>query len=158
MVELRAHDERWAGLYAVEAARIAEVAEGRIIELQHYGSTSIPGMCAKPILDMLAECRARCGARIGRAARAHRLRARDVGGRARSSRVRARRSAHALAACGRARRRAWIDALRFRDALRADRALAAEYEAVKLRLAAQFPTDRARYTDGKAVQRVLRAR
>ena len=43
----------------------------------------------------------------------------------------------------------WRERLAFRDALRAAPELAAEYEALKLRLAAQHPHDRRAYTDGK---------
>ncbi|HEU0076226.1 MAG TPA: GrpB family protein [Longimicrobiaceae bacterium] len=43
----------------------------------------------------------------------------------------------------------WREMLRFRDALRADPALAAEYAELKLRLAARFPRDREAYLGGK---------
>ena len=53
--------------------------------------------------------------------------------------------------------RLWAQRLRFRDALRADAALAAQYAELKLQLARQFPLDREAYTDGKTdfVRRVL---
>jgi GrpB-like predicted nucleotidyltransferase (UPF0157 family) len=43
----------------------------------------------------------------------------------------------------------WRDHLAFRDALRERPELAAAYQALKLRLAAEHPRDRERYTDGK---------
>ena len=43
----------------------------------------------------------------------------------------------------------WAQRVRFRDALRNNAALAAEYSELKLRLAHQFPQDREAYTDGK---------
>jgi GrpB-like predicted nucleotidyltransferase (UPF0157 family) len=51
----------------------------------------------------------------------------------------------------------WRRPLAFRDALRADPALAAEYAALKRELAARFPGDRASYTAGKGafVERVV---
>lgn len=51
----------------------------------------------------------------------------------------------------------WQDYLDFRDALLADPDLAAEYEALKLDLARQFPDDRSTYGDRKTsfVARVL---
>ena len=44
----------------------------------------------------------------------------------------------------------WRDYLNFRDYLNAHPGKALQYEACKRRLAAQFPLDRTRYTDGKA--------
>jgi GrpB-like predicted nucleotidyltransferase (UPF0157 family) len=44
----------------------------------------------------------------------------------------------------------WVQRLRFRDALRADAALAARYAALKTELAARHPNDREAYTEGKA--------
>jgi GrpB-like predicted nucleotidyltransferase (UPF0157 family) len=53
----------------------------------------------------------------------------------------------------------WRERLAFRDALRADAGLAAQYEALKLRLARDHSDDIAAYTAGKRafVARVLRA-
>src|SRR5262249_48460658 len=44
----------------------------------------------------------------------------------------------------------WHDRLRFRDALRNDSRLAADYAALKLDLARKFEFDREAYTDGKS--------
>lgn len=51
----------------------------------------------------------------------------------------------------------WRERLAFRDALRSDAILAAEYEALRLRLAQQHPEDIAAYTEAKHtfVARVL---
>ena len=53
----------------------------------------------------------------------------------------------------------WRRLILFRDALRSDAALVAEYSRLKGRLAEQFPNDRVAYTDGKAafVNRVIDA-
>jgi GrpB-like predicted nucleotidyltransferase (UPF0157 family) len=52
----------------------------------------------------------------------------------------------------------WVECLTFRDTIRRERALAAEYAALKNRLAEKFKFDREAYTDGKTpfVERVLR--
>lgn len=48
-----AHDPAWAGAYAREARDIAAaIGEDRIV-LHHIGSTAVPGVPAKPIIDML---------------------------------------------------------------------------------------------------------
>lgn len=51
----------------------------------------------------------------------------------------------------------WQQRLAFRDALRADPALAAEYAALKAQLAKEFQLDREAYSEGKTpfVNRVL---
>jgi GrpB-like predicted nucleotidyltransferase (UPF0157 family) len=43
----------------------------------------------------------------------------------------------------------WHNYLNFRDYLNANTQAAAEYEAVKMQLAAQYPDDRNAYTEGK---------
>jgi GrpB-like predicted nucleotidyltransferase (UPF0157 family) len=47
------YDPRWPGLFAREAGRIREVLGGAAMRIEHTGSTSVPGLAAKPIIDML---------------------------------------------------------------------------------------------------------
>ncbi len=51
------HDPAWAGQFAAEAARITVALGARVQRLHHIGSTAVPGLIAKPIIDMLAEAR-----------------------------------------------------------------------------------------------------
>ena len=52
-VELVEYDRSWPELFAREARRI-EGALGRLaLRIEHVGSTSIPGLAAKPIIDIL---------------------------------------------------------------------------------------------------------
>lgn len=53
IVELQDHNPKWKELYAKEAKTLKEVLGDRIIEIEHVGSTSIEGLKAKPIIDML---------------------------------------------------------------------------------------------------------
>jgi GrpB-like predicted nucleotidyltransferase (UPF0157 family) len=46
-------DPRWPALFAREAARIRSVLQDRALEVEHVGSTSVPGLMAKPIIDIL---------------------------------------------------------------------------------------------------------
>lgn len=50
IVTLVAHDPRWAAMAAAEIARVQGMAP---IEIEHIGSTSIPGIAAKPVIDLL---------------------------------------------------------------------------------------------------------
>ena len=47
------HDELWPGLFAAESAALAAAFGGRATEIHHVGSTSVPGLPAKPIIDIL---------------------------------------------------------------------------------------------------------
>ncbi|WP_112664225.1 GrpB family protein [Microvirga flavescens] len=52
-VELVPHDPRWPEISAVESERLA-VALGPVLTIVHHvGSTAIPGISAKPILDLI---------------------------------------------------------------------------------------------------------
>lgn len=53
-VRLLAHDPQWAGEASGEAARLSEAIGPVLISVAHVGSTSIPGIVAKPIIDLLA--------------------------------------------------------------------------------------------------------
>lgn len=47
------YDPEWPRQFAVEAAKIRAALGTRALLLQHVGSTSVPGLAAKPILDIL---------------------------------------------------------------------------------------------------------
>lgn len=52
-IEIVEYDPRWPALYEEERARVAD-ALGTLVEtIEHIGSTSVPGLCAKPIIDLL---------------------------------------------------------------------------------------------------------
>ena len=52
-VVLVEHDPRWELAYAREESRIREAVREARVELHHVGSTSVAGLVAKPILDIL---------------------------------------------------------------------------------------------------------
>jgi GrpB-like predicted nucleotidyltransferase (UPF0157 family) len=119
--------------------------------IHHIGSTAIPGIAAKPIIDMIAVVRDLEEARAAfqplgeqfyvldphRPGIAHHF--------AKPSARSPEYSLH-LTVPG---SDLWRERLAFRDELRGNPALAAEYEALKLRLAQQHPSDRVAYTNGK---------
>jgi GrpB-like predicted nucleotidyltransferase (UPF0157 family) len=47
------YDPAWPGLFGREADRVRAVLGDRVSQLEHIGSTSVPGLAAKPIIDML---------------------------------------------------------------------------------------------------------
>jgi len=47
------YDPRWPALFDREAARIRAVLGAAAVRVEHVGSTSVPGLAAKPIIDML---------------------------------------------------------------------------------------------------------
>ena len=53
MIVLAAHSTAWAEAFAREASAISNALSGLSIELHHIGSTAIPGIVAKPVIDML---------------------------------------------------------------------------------------------------------
>lgn len=52
-VRLESYDAEWPRLYEREAARIRSVLGNRVLLLEHVGSTSVPGLAAKPVIDIL---------------------------------------------------------------------------------------------------------
>jgi len=52
MIELVAYDSGWPMRFDVEAGRIRESMGGLALRIEHVGSTSIPGLAAKPVIDI----------------------------------------------------------------------------------------------------------
>jgi GrpB-like predicted nucleotidyltransferase (UPF0157 family) len=50
---VREYDPTWRELYSREERRIRKVLGRRAIRIEHVGSTSVPGLAAKPIIDIL---------------------------------------------------------------------------------------------------------
>ncbi|WP_372668029.1 GrpB family protein [Amycolatopsis kentuckyensis] len=49
------YDPEWPELFEREAERIRGVLGDQVLVLEHVGSTSVPGLCAKPCVDILLE-------------------------------------------------------------------------------------------------------
>jgi GrpB-like predicted nucleotidyltransferase (UPF0157 family) len=49
---LAEYDPAWPGLFAREEARIRAALGNRVLRIEHTGSTSVPGLAAKPIVDI----------------------------------------------------------------------------------------------------------
>jgi GrpB-like predicted nucleotidyltransferase (UPF0157 family) len=52
-IEISGYDPAWPAMFEAERARIAAVLDPLPIAIEHVGSTAVPGLAAKPIIDML---------------------------------------------------------------------------------------------------------
>jgi GrpB-like predicted nucleotidyltransferase (UPF0157 family) len=149
-VLLTDHDPRWAVLYAEEAARLAKVLGPAALSMDHYGSTAIPGIKAKPIIDILIGVRRLDDAlaHIDAMAAAGYEYAPDAGIPDHHIFGKGRERTHIVHFVEHGGER-WKQALRFRDRLRAQPEAAKAYERLKIELASRHPDDRAAYTEGK---------
>jgi GrpB-like predicted nucleotidyltransferase (UPF0157 family) len=151
-VRVVAYDTSWPALYAAEAARLVPfpASVGVRLALEHTGSTSVPGLGAKPIIDILAgieheEDRGSAISAIQRAGYVHRGE-QEIPGRDFFRRGDPRQYHVHLTRIGST---FWRDHLAFRDWLRTHPDVAAAYMALKTQLARQYPTDREAYIRGK---------
>ena len=153
MIRVVKHDPAWAASFDAEAGRIAEAIGDVMVRVHHIGSTAIPQTSAKPVIDILLEV-ASLDALDRKVARLEALGYEAMGEfgipdrryfrLADGSGVRTHQ-VHAFEADA-------ADVVRhlaFRDYMRAHPAAAAEYGALKQRLAEAPPNDMAAYNDGK---------
>jgi GrpB-like predicted nucleotidyltransferase (UPF0157 family) len=54
-IEIREYDPEWPGWFAEEETRIRGVLGERVLLLEHVGSTAVPGLPAKPLIDLAME-------------------------------------------------------------------------------------------------------
>jgi GrpB-like predicted nucleotidyltransferase (UPF0157 family) len=54
-VEVVAHNPNWKQEFERESNLVADALGNNVVKVHHIGSTSIPGIYAKPIIDMLLE-------------------------------------------------------------------------------------------------------
>jgi GrpB-like predicted nucleotidyltransferase (UPF0157 family) len=156
------YSPRWAQEFAVQRVALMAAFAEIPIRIEHIGSTSVPGLCAKPIIDILLGAPSLRD--IEQCIEA--LRARDfkyipehedllperryfVKPESCSPRV----SLHAVRLEG----KFWQEHITFRDSLRADQNLRDEYARLKRALFLLHPGNRPAYTSAKApfIQRVL---
>jgi tRNA threonylcarbamoyladenosine biosynthesis protein TsaE len=139
-VELAEHSAAWAERFASETTEIEEALGDLVIQVEHVGSTAVPGLAAKPTVDMAVGATT-TDLPVEAIERMKALGFEDAAEDSRPGERRFRKGAdfprdvivHVVEWGG----PMWQSFLRFRDALRADAALAAEYEALKRNLLAQ---------------------
>lgn len=154
-VELQPYHPSWPARFRVES-EVLRVALGSLAPLvEHIGSTAVPGLAAKPIIDMMVGV-ADPAAVDAQADRLANFGYRLVGGieylqpgrrlLLRSVRGVKTHQVHVVEAFG----EHWHRLLLFRDMLRLDRSLAEAYEALKRRLAEQHAGSAVLYANAKS--------
>jgi GrpB-like predicted nucleotidyltransferase (UPF0157 family) len=154
-VSLTDYDPGWPAQFAAERARIEEAFPGTFVAIEHIGSTAVPGMQSKPLIEMLAGVRTMDEAfalnqtihRIGYTTSAavnatlatRQWFMRQSGG---------HRTHHLHVVVHGSED--WDARVGFRDRLRDDPALRARYTALKEDLVERFAEDRESYTEGKS--------
>lgn len=151
-IVIAAYDPAWAARFAAERARIEAAAGALVLVIEHVGSTAVPGLAAKPIVEILGAC-----ASLADAERAAPALERDDWVYRGDGTIPDRRylvkhvdgvrmfHLHLCVLGG----EFWQRHLAFRDMLRARPELAAVYAALKHELAARHRDDRVAYTDAK---------
>jgi GrpB-like predicted nucleotidyltransferase (UPF0157 family) len=51
-IEILDYDPAWPGFALVESARLSDGMGAALIRVEHVGSTSVPGLAAKPVIDL----------------------------------------------------------------------------------------------------------
>jgi GrpB-like predicted nucleotidyltransferase (UPF0157 family) len=143
------YDPSWPAAYIAERRRLAKLLPG--LRVYHIGSTSVPGLAAKPVIDMIAlvddldayvATLRRAGYHVPAQFNANLTHRCFLCYPTLSHRT------HHLHLVD---EHAGVDqCLRFRDRLANDPALAAEYVALKRALAGRFRADRMSYTEAKS--------
>ncbi len=141
VVELSPYDPAWPGLFEEHRARIVGALGD--LEVEHIGSTSVPGLTAKPVIDVQLvvpdlDATVAALALVGYPLRVHEPGHRMAKGR--GANVHVYEAGHPE-----------IDAhLRFRDRLRADPTARQRYEDVKRSLAGREWPDMNHYAEAKS--------
>jgi GrpB-like predicted nucleotidyltransferase (UPF0157 family) len=154
-VQLSAYSPLWPAIFDFERARLQGILGADAAVIEHIGSTAVPGMGAKPIIDVMvgvadlamierrmAELQADGYRYVPEFERSMPQRRYFVKTHAQPGHF----HVHAVILDS----PFWKSHLAFRDALRADARLAADYWKLKQRLAARYPNDREAYADGKS--------
>lgn len=157
-VRLTPYTNKWERLFEEEKSRLQGVIGRYVLDIQHVGSTSIPGMVAKPIIDIAIAVKnfeeasvcikpieqlgyeykgengiSRRHFFVKGNPRTHHIHMNEIGS------------------------RDWNDQIIFRNYLTHHEEIAKEYSELKMVLAQRYPTDRQAYQDNKApfIERVL---
>ncbi len=161
-IEVVDYTPQWVELFALEQDALARELKTWLVGLpEHIGSTAVPGLAAKPIIDIMApvaslEASLPAIEAAGRIGYVHYPYMPDVMHWFCKPDPSHRTHHLHLVPLGSP---LWVDRLAFRDALRASEALQKEYQSLKRALAQVHRDDREAYTSAKGpfIERVLQA-
>jgi GrpB-like predicted nucleotidyltransferase (UPF0157 family) len=154
-VMLHAPDPGWPASFERERDRLHAILPGAFVQIEHIGSTAVPGLVAKPVIDILAGVRSLEGVDdvVDRLCMQSYTTSKEFNATLPERRWLMRwknghrtHHLHIVAHAG----PCWQDRLAFRDALRRDAALAGRYADLKMKLATLHRHDREAYTEAKA--------
>lgn len=157
------YDTTWPALFATECALLRLVLRPWLAgSIEHVGSTAVVGLSAKPIIDIMAGVESLAASADAEHALAPHgyhyapYKSAVMHWFCKPSPEVRTHHLHLVPY----RSALWNERLAFRDRLRAEPALAAEYDALKRTLAARHREDREAYTDAKGpfIERVLASR
>jgi GrpB-like predicted nucleotidyltransferase (UPF0157 family) len=148
------YDPAWPGRYEALRAPLAEALDGLAVEIVHVGSTSVPGLAAKPVIDLNIVLRSEGDLptvveRLARLGYAHEGDLGIVGREAFATPPGYSAHHHHLYVCA----PDWGghgDQIAFRDYLRAHPSAARAYARLKRSLAARHRNNRGAYVNAKA--------
>lgn len=152
-IRLVPYDPAWPERFEAEAAALeAAIGSYAIGGIHHVGSTAVPGLAAKPIIDILVGVRSleesrACFEPLARLGYLYApYLAEEMHWFCKPHPSRRTHHLHLVPVDSKRYR----DELALRDRLRADRGLAVEYAALKRTLATRFENDREAYTEAKS--------
>lgn len=144
------YDPEWPNLYQQEEERLRKALGDWILDIQHVGSTAVPGLASKPIIDIgiaiqsfdqgfdtipiMSELGYNFRGEVGIPGRHF-----FIYGRPRTHHVHMSEKTN----------HDWIQRLKFRDHLRTHPESAKQYAELKTNLAQQFPNEISAYSEGK---------
>ncbi|MDO8559126.1 MAG: GrpB family protein [bacterium] len=151
-VKLFPYNPEWAKIFKEEKMVLRSVLGRDAIDIQHFGSTAIPGLPAKPIIDILiAVPNLKVAGKFKRILKKLGYEYKGdagVSGRlffAKGSKTKTTHHLHFV----RINSPSWKDNLLFRNYLQKHKKVARKYADLKRELAKKFPTDRGSYSSGK---------
>ena len=152
------YDASWLIKYEQEKIQILDALGNTVADIQHIGSTSVPGLAAKPVIDIILGLKQvpPSPAQISSLEALDYLYCGELGIPGRYYFRRGMPRTHQIHSVL-VDSEFWKSHILFRDFLRAHPDAAQQYEALKRKLAVEFWSDRARYTNNKAplIQQLL---
>lgn len=156
-VKLVPYNPKWSEIFKKEKKILQKGLGKMIIDIQHVGSTAIPKLPAKPIIDIAVAVSDLSGKKVAKYIEPLKKLGYEYRGKERPHR---HTREHLFVKGGEEKRichlhmvefdsKVWKNYLLFRDYLRAHKKTADEYAKLKLELAKKFSDNRKSYTSGK---------